>query len=93
MQKVRILHSDYDSFKGAIGHIVPAFKRAYGWMIPVGASLPYDSTRLYRDEEELPLDLQTALFFADCEVEVIKNPFNFWNKLKSGALPVNKEIA
>lgn len=87
MQKVRILHSDYVSFDNAVGHIVSAFKSGYGWAIPVGESLPYDSMRLYRDEALIPLQLQHTLYFADHEVEVISNnPFAFWNKLKSGAL-------
>lgn len=87
MQKVKVLHSDYFSFNGAVGKVVSAFKTNYGWMIPKGESLPYDEMRLYRDEAELPPHQQEKLFFEDCEVEVVSdNPFAFWNKLKSGAL-------
>lgn len=93
MQKVKVLHSDYPSFNGAIGKVVSAFKTNYGWMIPKVESIPYDEMRLYCDEAELPPHLQGKLFFADCEVEEIKSPFELWNKLKSGALPVNKGIA
>ena len=90
MQKVKVLHSYYMSFNGVVGKVVSAFKTNYGWMIPVGESVPYDEMRLYRDESELPPHLQEKLFFADWEVDVVSdNPFAFWNKLKSGDLSVN----
>lgn len=87
MQKVRILHSDYSSFNHAVGKIVMAEKGYSGWMIPVGESVKYDPDKLYRDEAAWPIESQPTLFFAYDEIEVInENPFEFWNKLKSGAL-------
>lgn len=87
MQKVRILHSDYSCFSRAIGKVVMAEKCHYGWMIPVGESVKYDPHKLYRDEAEFPISMQPTLFFSSDEIEVIKEkPFEFWNKLKSGAL-------
>ena len=87
MKKVKVLHSDYISFNGAVGKVVSAFKNDFGWMIPRSESIPYDEMRLYRDQAEIPLHLQEKLFFEDWEVELVSdNPFAFWNKLKSGDL-------
>lgn len=87
MQQIRLLGSDYETLAPAVGKIVNAFKCGNGWMVPVSEALKYDPHSVWRDEAERPIDEQPTLYFGSYEVEVVgKNPFAFWNKLKSGAL-------
>lgn len=85
MKEVRILHSDYQSFTGAVGKTVMAIDCGNGWDIPVGQSVQFDKDKVWRDEAELPIDSQPVLFFNNSEIEVI-TPFDYWNRLKSGKL-------
>lgn len=85
MKKVRILHSDYQSFAGAVGKTVMAVDCGCGWEIPVCQSVKLDRDKIWRDEAEMPIESQPVLFFSNSEIEVI-TPFDYWNRLKSGKL-------
>ena len=84
--QIKILRSDYITFKKAIGHVVNARPSGFGgWMIKVSESFKFDdeSAWIFRNNEDY------ELFFRSLEVEEVKevkSPFAFWNKLKSGAL-------
>lgn len=80
--KVKIIHSDYISFDCAIGKVVNAREFGSGFMIKVGEVFEYSEyiSCVWVGEGD------REFYFSAWEVEEVKEPFEYWNKLKSGEL-------
>ncbi|UTQ80602.1 hypothetical protein Motto_68 [Pseudomonas phage Motto] len=82
MQQVKIINSDYITFDPVVCEIVNARRFGNGWMIKVSESFIFcrDNARVWSGDED------QEMYFGSWEVEEVKSPFAYWNKLKSGTL-------